>query len=136
HLNYRYLTPNQCEERGRMFSARVGEGRLRQFNLMKKVMRIAKNLDTMKRFVLFLSKNDVPGLRRHMAQMLKEGYSPLKMLAKLQEAVEGLYSVRGYGTDEVDLAILVLRLGGPALLFTLHQTSGLPGISTVRRHMK
>lgn len=41
-------------------------------------------------------------------------------------AANGLYKHRNWSSDEIDLATLVLRIGGPGLLYAFNRVSLLP----------
>ena len=53
----------------------------------------------------------------------------------LTKAMNGMYKAQGYGEKDYDLATFVLIAGGPRLLHVLHQTSGLPSLSTAYREV-
>jgi hypothetical protein len=52
---------------------------------------------------------------------------------KIGAAAQGLYKAAQYSKTDVDVATLVLRLGGRKLLFTLSKTQGLCSKNTARR---
>ena len=49
--------------------------------------------------------------------------------------MDGLYSPKGYDQNDRDIAAFVVISGGPRLLHVLHQTSGLPSLSTAYREI-
>lgn len=52
---------------------------------------------------------------------------------KLNKAITGVYKPKGYDKFDYDIRTIVLLTGGPRLLHVLHQTSGLPSLSTAYR---
>ncbi|CAN0270737.1 unnamed protein product [Scytosiphon promiscuus] len=102
-------------------------------NAAKKLSRLMRNLSLTKRTMLLISKNDIPGCKRVLEAALSRGASPGVVLSKLEDALAGVYKARRWNETENDLALMVLRLGGPALLHVLHQTSGLPSLTYTRK---
>ena len=66
-----------------------------------------------------------------MGQAQRDGVSMHGILLRLEQAVNGTCSAKGYSEDEFDLAILSMRLGGQALLHALHKAAGFAGASAV-----
>lgn len=91
-------------------------------------------LDDYNAILVALSTHDVPRLRQLLAQALKQNASIGKILRKLEDCIEGLYKARSFGAEDLDIALLVLRLGSRRLLFALSQHLGLPSVQTLRRH--
>ena len=60
---------------------------------------------------------------------MKHGRSIGYIVQKISDAIQGKYNPH-YTTDDKDLSILVLKLGGPALLEILHRAKAFPGTST------
>lgn len=135
-LNYKYTTMNQIEGRARKLSASRDAARLKMLNLRRLASRMCRKLQEYKKVMIFLGENDIPGVRRVLGQALKDGKSPIAMLGTLEAAFEGKYRARGHTEDDLDLAILVLRVGGPSLLFSLSQALCLPSVSSVYVEMK
>ena len=108
---------------------------LKYINLQRKIARMAKALSVHKRLTMFLEQNDVPKLRQTMGAALLHGASMNVLLEKLTETIEGTYQARGeYSETQYDAVTLVVRLGGPKLLFALARPLGLPSLSDWRRH--
>ena len=130
-LNYEYMTMRQTGERARAAAKTVQGVRLNALNLRRRALRICRQLDAFKKIMMFLGENDIAGVRRVLGQALKDGKSPFAILATLQSAFEGRYRARGHTEDDFDLAILVLRVGGPSLLYALSKSLGLPSLASV-----
>lgn len=132
-LKHAYLTNGQLIARSDQHKEHRRLFEVQLFNASKKLARMLKNLSLTKRAIVLMSKNDIPGVRRVLERALERGESPHVVLSKLQDALSGLHKARRWSEKEKDLALLVLRLGGPALLHVLHQTSGLPGLTFTRK---
>jgi hypothetical protein len=108
---------------------------LNYLNAQRKIARMAKALSVHKRFTMLLQQNDVPKLRQTIGSALSHGASMSFLLEKLTETIEGTYRARGeYSETQYDAVTLVVRLGGPKLLFALARPLGLPSLMDWRRH--
>lgn len=131
--NNQWLTLQQMGARSAAWKAKADRLRLDLFNIRKKLAGLLKNLAAEKRITLLLSQENIPGVRRVLAQALKHGDSSQAIVTKLERAMSGIYHARGWTEDEKDTALLVLRIGGPALLAVMQKTTGLPGVSFTRK---
>ena len=136
HLNYKFTTMKQMEERGRAASSALHAKCLATLNLRRQALRIGRKLEGFKKVMMFLGENDVPGVRRVLGQALKDGKSPFAVMNTLRAAFEGRYHARGHNQDDLDLAIPVMRVGGPALLYALSKSLSLPSITSVYVEMR
>lgn len=78
-----------------------------------------------------ISKGDIPRLQQIINVAMRNGASIREVVNKLEDALEGAYSPRGYGAEDLDIATLVFRLGGRQLLFALNHKLGLPSLCTL-----
>lgn len=81
---------------------------------------------------MVVSENNIPRLQQIITVALRHGTSVRQIVNKLEDALEGVYRPRGYGTDNLDIATLVYRLGGRQLLFALNRKLSLPSLHTLR----
>jgi hypothetical protein len=96
---------------------------------------MAKSHSVHKRLTVLLQQSDVPKLRQTIGAALAHGASMRVLLEKLTETIEGTYRARGdYSETQYDVVTLVVRLGGPKLLFALARPLGLPSLSDWRIH--
>lgn len=135
-LNYEYMTINQTEQRARAAVSTLHATRLKTLNVRRQALRIGRKLEEFKKIMMFLGENDIAGVRRVLGKALKDGKSPFAILGTLQDAFEGRYHARGHNQDDLDLAILVMRVGGPALLYALSKAVGLPCLTSVYVEMR
>ncbi|KAG1858796.1 hypothetical protein DFJ58DRAFT_840379 [Suillus subalutaceus] len=63
---------------------------------------------------------------------LRNGASIHAVVNKLEDALEGVYHPQGYDASDLDIAMLVYRLGGHQLLFALSQKLTIPSLRTLR----
>lgn len=78
-----------------------------------------------------VSENNILRLQQIINVALRHGTSIHEIVNKLEDALKGVYHPRGYGTDDLDIATLVYRLGGCQLLFALNQKLSLPSLQTL-----
>jgi hypothetical protein len=68
-----------------------------------------------------VSEQDIPCLQQIINVALCNGASIRQVVNKLEDALEGVYHPQGYDASDLDIAMLVYRLGGHQLLFALNQ---------------
>lgn len=93
-------------------------------NQVRKCLVSHRRVALAKSIFIYLADHDVSGVRRLMSQARQDGLSMNGIVHKLELAVNGAYSAKGYSEDNFDLAILAMRLGGQALLHSLHKAAG------------
>lgn len=135
-MTAKYLTINQLLDRSSRHKADKRGFKLQLFNATKKSMRLSKKIEAHKRMAVMLSSEDIPGLKRIFAAALRKGASIHYLLDHLSRAVNGDYVARGYDKRSIELATVVMRLGGPALLKVLHKAGDLPGVSLVQSRLQ
>ncbi|KAG0694088.1 hypothetical protein DFH29DRAFT_985348 [Suillus ampliporus] len=82
-----------------------------------------------------LSQCDVPWLHNLLQTALRNGTSIRAILRMIKEAIERGYQPRGHSQEAIDLAVLIVRLGGQNLLYALNQRLTLPSLCTLHNHM-
>lgn len=130
-LGLDYLTPYQRRGRAIRWKKKFEVQKLFTLNQVRKCLVSLGRVALAKSIFIYLADHDVSGVRRLMGQARRDGLSMHAILHRLEQAVNGTYSARGYSEDEFDLAILSMRLGGQALLHALHKAAGFPGASAV-----
>jgi hypothetical protein len=89
-------------------------------------------LDDYNRLLMAISEHDIPRLQQVIKIALDNGASIREVVNKLEDALEGVYSPRGYSSCDIDIATLVYRLGGRQLLYALNHHVGVPSLRTLR----
>lgn len=126
-----FLTPHQRRGRSNQWKGRFEVQKLFTLNQTRKCLVSHGRVALAKSIFIYLADHDVGGVRRLMGQARRDGLSMNGILHRLEQAVNGTYSAKGFSEDEFDLAILSMRLGGQALLHALHKAAAFPGASTV-----
>ena len=85
------------------------------------------------RVLMSLTEKDVPRLRQLVSVCIRQKRSISYIIEKVNKAMHGLYSPKGYTEFGHDAFPFVLLAGEPRLLHVLHQTSGLPSLSSAYR---
>ena len=133
NISNKFFTHNQLVAKVKKQDNKIKELRLADFNNKKKLSVLNKKLSMHNRFLLTLTEKDVPRLKQLISVCVRQKQGIAYILQKLQKAIAGMYSPKGYNQDDRDLAAYVLISGGPRLLHVLHQTSGLASLSTAYR---
>ncbi|KAH9951507.1 hypothetical protein B0H21DRAFT_681162, partial [Amylocystis lapponica] len=89
-----------------------------------------------KHFVMAVATGNVPRFQQLVRQGLNERVSVSQLVSRLSETVAGLYQCRSYDQSDLDVLLLVLRLGGQKLLYAMSQHIALPSIRALRHRGK
>eukprot|EP00798_Chlamydomonas_sp_ICE-L_P005309 gene5309-18554_t len=109
--------------------------RLFQLNLHRVACRGRSRIETFDRLIVALSDKNVPRLRQLVQVALRQGRDPNFIIEQVSKAAQGVYHAKGWkdDPDAIDLAFLVLKIGGPLLLTAVHKaTQNLPCVSWVK----
>eukprot|EP00798_Chlamydomonas_sp_ICE-L_P004754 gene4754-34504_t len=130
-----FLTPSQMLDK--LQHKRNGEDKLLLFhlNLHRVASRGRSRIETFDRLIVALSDKNVPRLRQLVQVALRQGRGPNFIIEQVSKAAQGVYHAKGWkdDPDAIDLAFLVLKIGGPLLLTAVHKaTQNLPCVSWVK----
>ena len=81
------------------------------------------------RFLNLISQENVHRLNQLFKVCFRSKSGIRGIINKFQLAAAHLYKPKGWTDNDVDLATLVLRLGGPSLLYTFNEENILPSSS-------
>ncbi|KAJ7753963.1 hypothetical protein DFH07DRAFT_868659 [Mycena maculata] len=81
--------------------------------------------------VIAIATNNVKRVNVLVNTALRNGASINTITAQIQEAVQGLRSTKGFSDFEHDLSLLVYRIGGNSLLYSLNHALRLPSLRTI-----
>ena len=73
-----------------------------------------------KRILNLIATNDLSRVNTIIKIFLKQKAGTQSIIQKLQLEISGLYKCKSYSQHEVDIGILVLRIGGPRLIYSLY----------------
>ncbi|KAM5529996.1 hypothetical protein V8D89_010026 [Ganoderma adspersum] len=133
HTNHAYLTHEQLRELLRDRDQTLQRWKLKSLNLLRKCATALQKLDDYHRFVMAVATADVPRLNQLVSRGMKEKAGIGKIISRIEDALNGAYQARGYDSDDHDMALLVLRLGGRKLLYAMSQYIALPSLRSLRR---
>ncbi|CUA75348.1 hypothetical protein RSOLAG22IIIB_05853 [Rhizoctonia solani] len=108
--------------------------RLQGLEVNRKATRLLGKLSDYKQLLLALSEVDDVAVSRIVQVALRQGCGPAAIVGRLMKAQQGLYRSESYSGKDIDIGLLVLRLGGPRLLESLSKALNLPSSSTIYRH--
>ena len=102
------------------WKSQLEKTRLANLRLAKKLASLNRRLTDYKRFVSLYQRGQINRLPQLLNVQLKRESSISAICNKVEEAIVGKYSAQGsYSTKEVDILVLVLRLGGKKLALKL-----------------
>ena len=130
-----YLTYSQLVEKNNAYRKTVQSLKVLNLNKDKKFHRLGQSLSYHQRFMVLMSENNVPRIQQLVAVALKNRRSITYIIEKVSQAIEGVYLARPSEHDK-DLAYLILKMGGPALLGICHRANKLPSASTAYKVAK
>jgi len=91
-----------------------------------------KHLDIDDRFVAAILSNMSSQVDQLIRVYTGQGASRSAITEAIQKASVGLLKVRNYTQEEVDMATVMFRTGGPTLVYAANHGLGLPSINTIR----
>jgi hypothetical protein len=98
-------------------------------------MTLTNKLMDYKRFFMAAANHDVPRLQSLISTAVQSGAGINAITRKIESTFAGLYIPKSFSQAEMDLAQLVLRLGGRQLLYALSHSLGLPSLCMIYNHM-
>ncbi|KAG8740191.1 hypothetical protein FRC10_004630 [Ceratobasidium sp. 414] len=132
-LNRKYYSYKQKDDLLDAQDLALKRYRLKGLELNRHAKRLLGKLNDHKQLMLTLTESDGIAVARLVRVALRQGCGVMAIVDRLVKAQQGLYHCQSYSKKELDVSLLVLRLGGPRLLFAMEKALDLPGEYTVRR---
>ncbi|KAG8727096.1 hypothetical protein FRC10_006452, partial [Ceratobasidium sp. 414] len=133
-LNTQYYSHRQLADLSDTRGEQLKKYRLKGIELNRKAQRLLGKLNDHKQLLVALSNADDVAVSRLVRTALRQGCGVVAIVDRIGKAQQGLYNCRSYTKKSVDMALLVLRLGGPRLLFALSKAFNIPSLKVVYRH--
>ena len=127
--NNRFLTYSQLVEKIEKLHEERKTLRLLKLNSSRRLSKLASSVNLYKRLLWCLGENDIPRVKQLLNVCLRKGASVNYILDRIQLALNGAYHAKGFQAADIDIGLLVLRIGGPRLVHALHQVFGIPSVS-------
>jgi hypothetical protein len=124
--NNEFLTWEQMQRRHTFHRKQRGEQRMANLNAERDLGRMRRSRDSAQALIESLATDNPMRATQLLAQGLARGESSDAIARRVQRAVDGLYHPKKFGSRDLKEAIVVLRLGGPRMLYMLHVERGLP----------
>jgi hypothetical protein len=99
--------------------------------MSRQLATFARKMGDYERLIMAIATNDVPRINALLSTAIRNGASVNTIIAQIVEAVQGLRSTKGFTKFELDLSILIYRIGGNSLLYSLNHALGLPSLRTI-----
>ncbi|KAK6981400.1 hypothetical protein R3P38DRAFT_2578449 [Favolaschia claudopus] len=129
--NYKYLNHSQLQELLVERNKENNELKLQSLNMSRQLATFARKMGDYERLMIAIAENDVPRINALLSTAIRNGASVNTIIAQITEAVRGLRSTKGFTQLEHDLSLLIYRIGGQSLLYSLNHALGLPSLRTI-----
>jgi hypothetical protein len=131
----KYLNYNQLIFKLDDNAEMINNHKLNNLNKDLMIMNYRNKISLYKRFHNLIVQNDVKRLQQLIKVCLKHGDSISTIINKFNMAVNNTYKPKGWSNDPdtMDLAFLVLRIGGPSLLASFSSQNVLPTSSYIHK---
>ncbi|KAK7059407.1 hypothetical protein R3P38DRAFT_2496243 [Favolaschia claudopus] len=129
--NYKYLNHSQLQDLLVERTKENNELKLHSLNMSRQLATFARKMGDYERLMIAIAENDVPRINALLSTAIRNGASVNTMIAQITEAVRGLRSTKGFTQLEHDLSLLIYRIGGHSLLYSLNHALGLPSLRTI-----
>ncbi|KAG8695139.1 hypothetical protein FRC08_008010 [Ceratobasidium sp. 394] len=133
-LNTHYYSYKQISDLLDSKDDQLKKYRLKGIELNRNARRLVGKLNDHKQLLVALSNGDDDAVARLVRTALRQGCGVLAIVDRIEKAQQGLYHCRSYTKKLYDIALVVLRLGGPRLLFILSRALKIPSLNVVYEH--
>ena len=106
--------------------------KLENLNLKRRNVTANKRATLSDRFMNTIASNGIPRLHILLQVCKDKGMGMRSILGRIDDAINHKYKPKKYGEEDWDKALLVLRIGGPKLLYLLQVTGGYPSLRGVQ----
>jgi hypothetical protein len=111
--------------------------RLQAYSLESRLARAQLKVSLYEKLVHYISTNpEVSRVAALLRVCLKKGMGVKGILQTLEDAVAGLYKAKSFQGRELDLMLLLLRLGGRSCVYAVSHALGFPAVTTVQDHVQ
>ena len=122
-----YLNFDQLSIKATIYHDKILELKLNDLNKDLRILIYKNKIDMFKRFGLLLAKHDIQRIRSIMFSCVKQKTGILGMIKKFSAAANHIFKPnKKWDDSDIDLAILVLKIGGPCLLYAFNAENRLP----------
>ena len=126
---------NQMYEKLSKLASQKKTFRLDALNDARKIVRLENSLDEQKRLLQAIADSDLPRVHQLLRVGIDHGDSARVISNRIAKAARTFTRMEAT-SDDKDLALLTLRIGGPFLLYAHQHAGHLPGKTTANEHSK
>ncbi|KAK7005922.1 hypothetical protein R3P38DRAFT_2794458 [Favolaschia claudopus] len=133
------LNHDQLRQKATYLKGQINDLKLEALNRDRSLVSAREDIVQYKEIIQFIGTNylSVRGLHRIFPNALKKGWSPSKLLERIQASSEGEYVPENYAQDEIDLTILLYELGGGSAVYAMnHSIFALPSLNTIQPYRR
>ena len=132
-LNHEYFNFQQAICKLELYINRLNDYKLKCLSKDSRLLAYKNRIDNYERFKLLLASCNVERIQTLIKVCINNGESLNKIIYKINQASNELYKPKSWTQDDIDLAVLVLRIGGPALLYAFNKQNKLPCTSFISK---
>ncbi|KAJ7775735.1 hypothetical protein DFH07DRAFT_683851, partial [Mycena maculata] len=100
-------------------------------NMSRQLATFARRMGDFEQLIIAIATNDFKRVNVLLRTAIKNGASINTITAQIIEAAQGIRSTKGFTKFEHDLSLLIYRIGGHSLLYSLNHALGLPSLRTI-----
>ncbi|KAJ8473666.1 hypothetical protein ONZ45_g16214 [Pleurotus djamor] len=134
--NYRFYSFQQLCELLIKKNTQINDLKLQCMNLSRKASSLNGRLSDHQLMMSIIAEKDIPGLQRIIAVAIQQNRSPGEIIRRIKRARDGLYSVKSFTQQDMDIATMGLIAGGPKLAYALAHAFSLPSVRTIQANLK
>jgi len=125
-LNNEYLSWDQLTLKTNSYQDKIRNLKLQELNNALKIIIYSNKIDMFKRFQLLLAEQNVTRVRSLMKTCLNKKRGVMGIIRIFTAAANKVFQPKQWTEEDIDLATLLLRIGGPALLYAFNKENRLP----------
>ena len=136
-INNEWLSFAQLSSRSTRHKENYDAKRLQVYSLECRLARAQLKVSLYEKLVHYISTNpEVSRVAALLRVCLKNGMGVKGILQTLEDAVAGLYKAKSFQGRELDLMLLLLRMGGRSCVYAVSHALGFPSVTTALVHVQ
>lgn len=134
--NHKYLSYNQLKSTIDKNLDDINNLKLQSLNLKRENLSLRNRNDDLKRLINLIANNELARVNVIIKTCLKQKVGVNGIIERLNDAIARVYSCKSYSEVEFDAGVLVLRIGGPRLIYALNKLGLLPSRSVITNSLR
>lgn len=136
YTNHEYLNYHHLRTKLDLKIEQLRELKLENLNKTRAILAYKNRISLLDRFKNLIATEDISRIKQLASTCLKNGSGIKSIINKINLATSNLYEAKKWDQNDIDLATMVLRIGGPALLHIFSVKNMLPSDSFIYKSLK